>query len=262
MHLGLILDGNRRFAAARKMPKFWGHKKGVENLEKILKICAADSRIKFVTAFALSTENLKRDEKELKNLFLLLQKFASKISDFKKFGIRFSAVGNLKLLPAEVQKTLENAKRETRNCGNLNFAAAVAHGGRDEILRVFSRFLEKTKCHPGKFPEEIYPGSRAKTQIQKEMGNCRRFRIESGMTNLEKLDLTEKNFAEFLDAPEFPDLDLIIRTGGKSRLSNFQIWRAAYAELFFSEKMWPEFSETDLNSAIDFFENSERNFGA
>ena len=222
MHLALILDGNRRWARSRGLPPFFGHRKGLENLKGILRFCARNSQIKFCTAFALSTENLKREKSELENLFGLLENFASKAEDFSSLGIKVKPIGNLQLLPQSTKQALLDLQSQTRKGANLVFAPAVCFGGRDEILRACQRIMQS--------------------------------------------DETAKNFDEkflesFLDTAGFPPVDLLVRTGGKKRLSNFLLWEAAYSELFFTTKMWPEFSESDLQNALDFFHETKRNFG-
>jgi len=221
MHIALILDGNRRWARSKGLPKFLGHKKGIDNLEKILKICAQDERITHLTAFALSTENFKREKKELDNLFFLIERFAKNWSKFIKHNIKVIPIGNLKLLPLSVKKALKELQVKTSQQKKLIFAPSIAFGGKDEIIRAVNKIIKKN-------PQQ---------------------------------KINEKDFQQFLDTKNLPPVDLLIRTGGKKRLSNFLLWECAYAEILFLDKMWPQFSELDLKKAIDFWQKTQKNFG-
>lgn len=220
MHIALILDGNRRWAKKRGYPVFFGHKKGIDNLEKILKICAKDEEIKYISAFALSTENMKRDKKELKNLFDLIERFAKKTKKFIEYQITVKPIGDFSVFPISTKNALKNLQKETIGGKNLYFAPALHFGGRDEIVRAVNKLL--------------------KSGVKK---------------------ITEDIFSKTLDTAKMPPVDLLIRTGGKNRLSNFLLWECAYAEIYFSEKMWPEFEKNDLYEAIEFFKKTQRNFG-
>jgi undecaprenyl diphosphate synthase len=221
VHLALILDGNRRWAKARFLPKQLGHQQGIANLKKILKVCASDQRIKIVTAYALSTENLKREQSELANLFELINKFVQDQQGFIAAGIQVRPIGDLSVFSQEIQTNLAKLQKATFNCGELIFQPALHYGGQDEIVRAVNKLIAK------------------------------------GKTKLKAEDI-----ALALDTGDLPQVDLLIRTGGKRRLSNFLLWQAAYAELYFTEKMWPEFDPKELAKALEFFESVQRNFGA
>lgn len=218
MHIGLIIDGNRRWAQSRLLPKAFGHKKGVENLEKILKICARRQEIDFVSVFTLSTENMQREATELKNLFSLIEKFAAKWEEFVADGICVRILGDIGAFPASCQKALRQLEKKTASCGNLVFCPALNYGGRAEIIQAVNA-LPKTGA------------------------------------------VSEADFEKVLSSGWLPDIDLLIRTGGKKRFSNFMLWRAAYAELCFLDKLWPDFTEQDLDAVLDFYAVQQRNFG-
>lgn len=216
MHIGIILDGNRRWAVKNGFPKLYGHKKGLENLENILKILPK-YKIKTFTVYALSTENLQRSAEELENLFSLITEFSSKTKKFVDNNIKVKVLGNTSLLSDDCQKSLQNLEDETKENDGLLFQICLAYGGRDEIVRAVQRTLAKNQ------------------------------------------EVNEANLSENLDSSLEPDI--IIRTGGRKRLSNFLAWQSTYAELVFLEKMWPDFGEEDLKSILKNFEEESRTFG-
>ncbi len=220
-HIAIILDGNRRWATKRGLPKFLGHTEGVKALKKTIK-AASERKIPFLTAWALSTENLQRSEEELKHLFSLFEKIPNSLGDFKKNNVRFRIIGDLTRIPVKVQNILTDLVTETEKNTGLTLNLAVAYGGRDEIVRATKKMIET-----GLKPEEI----------------------------------TENKFEEFLDTAGMPEVDLIIRTGGHRRLSGYLAWQTTYAELYFTDIMFPEFSEKELDKAIEWFNEQERNKG-
>ncbi len=218
-HLAIILDGNRRWARKRGLPAAIGHKKGAENLRKLLPAFIAHG-ITHLTVFALSTENLKeRNTSELKNIFRGIELFAKDEEIFRVNKIRLQLFGNLTKFPTTTKKVLRNLMERTKNYRELTLNLALDYGGRDEIVRAANKFVKS--------------GRRA----------------------------TEKSFGETLDSGRQSDPDLLIRTGGKQRISNFLIWQLAYAELYFTEKMWPEFNEVELKKALEWFHEQKRTFG-
>ncbi|MFA6458317.1 MAG: polyprenyl diphosphate synthase [Patescibacteria group bacterium] len=218
-HLAIILDGNRRWAQKRGLPRLLGHRRGVENLRKLLPVFIA-SGITHLTAYALSTENLReRNTTELKNLFQLIEKFAKDDKIFFEHEIRLEVFGELKNFPSSTKKALQNLIAKTHKHEKLVLNLALGYGSRAEIIRAANALIKA--------------GKRA----------------------------TEKNFSQELFSSDQPEPDLLIRTGGTKRLSNFLLWQLAYAELFFSEKMWPEFDAAELEKALEFFRAQQRNFG-
>ena len=212
------MDGNRRWATSRGLPKIIGHKYGAKNLEKNIDICQKKG-IKYLTVYALSTENLKRETKELNNLFKLIEKYLKSTDKFTERGIRINIIGNTEIFPEETKLILKNAEKETHDCDKLIFNIALNYGGRDEIVRTVQK-------------------------MQKE-----------------NIELTEENLSKNLDTGKIPEPDLIIRTGGDYRLSNFLLWQIAYSEFLFTEKLWPDFNKDDLLDAIYAFQNRNRKFG-
>ncbi len=218
-HLAIILDGNRRWAQKRGLPRLLGHRRGVENLRKLLPVFIA-SGITHLTTYALSTENLReRNTTELKSLFQLIEKFAKDDKIFFEHEIRLEVFGELKDFPSSTKKVLQNLIAKTSQHKKLVLNLALGYGSRAEIVRAANALIKA--------------GKRA----------------------------TEKNFAQELFSSGQPEPDLLIRTGGTKRLSNFLLWQLAYAELFFSEKMWPEFDAAELEKALEFFRAQQRNFG-
>lgn len=218
MHLGIIMDGNRRWAKARGLPKFAGHKYGVDNLENLLDFCLQE-KIEIVTVYALSTENLKREKAELDNLFDLLEKYLRKTEQFTKKNIQIRILGNLTIFPESTQKAIQEAVSKTQNCDKLIFNIALNYGGKDEIVRTVNKMLQA------------------------------------------KILITPENLEQNLDTGNLPQPDLIIRTGGDYRLSNFLLWQAAYATLYFTPTYWPDFDKKEFQKALDFWKNQKQNYG-
>ncbi len=218
MHVGFIMDGNRRWAKKGNFLPYFGHNMGGETLEKLLEICPKFN-ITTVTIYALSSENLEnRSKAEVVALMSLLKIMAeSKKEKLFKGGIRVKIAGNLKPFPESTSKALIELEDYTKDCKNSLLQICVNYGGRQEIIEAVKKTLKDGE------------------------------------------DINEKNISKNLQAGGDPDL--IIRTGGRQRLSNFLLWQGTYSELYFSDKLWPEFDEAELKKAIEFFESQERNFG-
>ncbi len=218
-HIAIIMDGNRRWAKAKGVVVKEGHKEGVEALERTVK-GAIKEEIKYLTVYALSTENLKeRQKSELKDLFSLIKDgFINKLPILKKEGVRVNFFGNVEKLPFTVRKTLETTEKALQSNTALILNIAISYGSREEILQAAKK--------------------------------------------INQANLNEKIFSESLYTKTTPDPELIIRTGGQKRLSNFLLWQAAYSELYFTDVLWPEFDEKELKKAIREFERRKRNFGA
>jgi undecaprenyl diphosphate synthase len=221
-HVAIIADGNRRWAAARGMPKLLGHTEGAKNLERIAK-AAIKHGIKYLTIYALSTENLKgRSHEELRHLFNIFAKIAEHEQLFHENKARFRVIGDTSKLPMSLQQKLRGLEERTKEHSRIMLTVALNYGGRDEIIRAASRALEKDK--------------RGKT-------------------------IDEAAFSSLLDTAGLPDVDLVIRTGGHRRLSNFLLWQAAYAELYFTDTFWPAFGEKEFAAALAWFAEQQRNRG-
>jgi len=218
-HLGIIMDGNRRWAKENRRPVFEGHIKGLEVLKKIVRYCRKIG-IKNLTVFAFSTENWQRPKKEVSFLMNLCQKALT--NDFKKLvenSIRVKIIGEKEKLPKGLTSSLQEIEETTRNNQDMVLNIALSYGGRAEIASTIKNLI-KNKVSPDK--------------------------------------ITEKTISENLWTS---DLDLLIRTGKEQRLSNFLIWQAAYAELYFSQKYWPDFTEKDLDKALVDFAGRNRRHG-
>jgi undecaprenyl diphosphate synthase len=218
MHVGFIMDGNRRWAKKGNFLPYFGHNAGGETLEKILQSCP-NLNIDTVTIYALSTENLQnRSGVEVIALNELIRKMASsKKKNLVEKDTHVKVIGELEALPKSVKKALVELEEATADCSSLKLQICINYGGRQEILNS----VKKT--------------------------------IEQGQ------ELSEDNISKNLYSSSQPDL--IIRTGGRQRLSNFLLWQGAYSELYFTDKLWPDFDEEELKSALDFFHSQERNFG-
>ncbi len=218
-HIAIIMDGNGRWAKKRMMPRSYGHKCGMERMVGLMEH-AFDLGVQYVTVYALSTENLKRPKEELDGLFNLFR------NHFKEYflrvcerGVRLRAVGDISLLPEDVQQILRESEKETAKYEGKGINVAVCYGARDEIVHAVNAAIEKGE------------------------------------------KVTEESFANLLYTSGLPDPDLMIRTGKEVRLSNFLMYQAAYTELYFSDKMFPEFSDKELEKAILEFSKRTRRFG-
>ena len=225
-HIAIIMDGNRRWAKQNNLNYKIGHKKGAETLEKIAKY-ANKIGLKALTAYAFSTENWKRSEEEVGALMLLLRNYLDRFSkDCDVENIRINIIGNINVLEEGLKNSIINAMEKTKNNTGVVLNIAINYGGRDEITRAVK-----------KIAEEI-----TENRIKPE-------------------DINEQLISNYLDTKNQPEPDLIIRTGGEIRLSNFLTWESVYSEFLFMEKYWPDFTEEDLDNAINVFQNRKRNFG-
>ena len=226
-HIAIIMDGNRRWARAKGMPATLGHKEGAKTLEKIVRHCNKIG-IKYLTVYAFSTENWKRAEDEVNSLMLLLQTYIedySKRADSENIKVQF--LGDTSAFKPKMQKGIENCIERTKNNTGVTFNIALNYGGRAEILKAV-----------------------------KEISNM----VKNGDLNVE--DINEELISNSLYTKGIPDPDLLIRTSGEMRLSNFLPWQLVYSEFLFVEKNWPDFLEEDLEDAIFEYQKRTRKFGA
>lgn len=218
-HLGIIIDGNRRWAKERGLPTFYGHQKGFEILKKAVE-WSKNRGVRVLTFFCFSTENWKRSKAEVNYLMKLAQKeilnYAKKA---QKEGIKVRVIGQKERLPKILQKSISQAEKLTENNKEMTVNFALSYGGRAEIVEAFKNIIKK-KITPEKITEDI---------ISQNLWTS--------------------------------DLNLLIRTGKEQRISNFLIWQTAYSELYFSPKYWPDFTEKDLDEAIDDYSYRQRRFG-
>lgn len=221
-HLAIIMDGNRRWATEKGLPKMMGHTKGAKNFRRIVKAAQA-KKIQFLTFYALSTENLiGRSQEELTHLFSLIEKIPEYIGDLDKSETQMRVIGDITKLPEKTQKRLALLQEKTKSYKKFVVTLAINYGGRDEIIRTTKKIIE--------------------AHIKPEA-------------------LTEQLFESYLDTTDIPPVDLMIRTGGAQRLSNYLPWQTVYAELYFTSVYWPDFSEKDLNQALNWFHEQKRNNG-
>lgn len=226
-HIAIIMDGNRRWAKAKGLPTSLGHKEGAKTLEKIVRY-ANKIGIKYITVYAFSTENWKRTKEEVSALMNLFQSYLDEYSKrANSENIRVKIIGSNQGLSEKMKNSIEKCMERTKANTGITFNIALNYGGRDEIINAVKNIAEKVKH------EEI--------DIQ---------------------DITEQTISDNLYTKNQPDPDLLIRTSGEIRLSNFLPWQLVYTEFVFVEKNWPDFDEQDLDKAIEVYQNRNRKFGA
>ncbi len=224
-HIAIILDGNGRWAKKRGLPRTAGHAVGAETVRKIANYCK-DIGIDYLTLYAFSTENWKRPKDEVNTLMDIFERYIMEAIDvMKKDGIRMDFFGDLAGLSPELQNLIREAREESSHHDGCQLNLCINYGGRDEILHAVRRYAEAYKA--GTAPE-----------------------------------LTEEVFSGLLFTAGVPDPDLIIRTSGEQRLSNYLPWQGAYSELYFTDVFWPDFTERDMDAAIVEFQRRDRRFGA
>ena len=221
-HVAIIMDGNGRWAVRRGMPRIMGHKRGAETVRNVVELCRKLG-IEVLTLYAFSDENWGRPRQEVSFLMNMLGGYLrAEIKTMKANGIRFRTIGRTDRLPKTAQKWLEKAVSETAGNSGMVLNLALSYGGRGEILEAVKRIRS---C--GDIPGE----------------------------------LDEQQFSAHLDTAGLPDPDLIVRTSGEKRISNFLLWQAAYAELYFTDVLWPDFNEKELLAALLDFQGRQRRFG-
>lgn len=225
-HIAIILDGNRRWAKKRNLPKTVGHKTGAKNVEKIAKFCNKIG-IKYLTVYAFSTENWKRSKEEVAALMLILKSYLEYIiKRLDTENIKIQVIGDPTVLDPEIQKRLAIVTEKTKNNTGLVLNIAFNYGGRSEITRACKMIAKQVK---------------------------------EGKIDID--DITEETISQNLYTAGMPDPDLLIRTSGEIRTSNFLPWQIVYSEYYFPEKNWPEFDEEELLKAIDVYQKRNRKFG-
>lgn len=221
-HVAIILDGNGRWAQQKNMPRTFGHKNGAENVVDIA-IHAKKRGVKYLTLYAFSTENWKRPKKEVDYLMKLLIKFVNdKIDQLMEEDCKLNFLGDLSAIPDQTRKAVELALDKTKDNKSLFINIALNYGGRDELVHAFKSIISQ--------------GYKAE-------------------------DIDEKLISENLYTKDIPDPDLLIRPGGELRISNFLIYQIAYSELYFTDKLWPDFSYEDFDKAIEEYSRRNRRFG-
>lgn len=226
VHISIVMDGNGRWAEERNQPRLFGHKAGVKSVKAVVET-AREIGVQHLTLYAFSTENWKRPSIEVKGLMSLLDSYLkSEVEKMLKNSIRLQCLGQQERLPAEVQKTLARVIDQTADCSAMTLNLALSYGSRSEIIAAIKKLAGRCMA------QEIMPA-----------------------------DIDEEMVSASLYTAGQPDPDLFIRTGGEKRLSNFLLWQASYAELYFTEKKWPDFGREELLEAIADFGARQRRFG-
>ena len=225
-HIAIIMDGNGRWAKKRSLPRLAGHREGINSVREITRVCG-EIGVKYLTLYTFSTENWKRPPSEVSALMkLLLNTINIEVKELHKNNVRFSIIGELNTLPKSTVQGLKNGIELTRNNTGLNLCLAINYGSRKEILTAVISIAKKIQA--------------------------------------KKLDINQVDeilFNQELYTKNFPDPDLLIRTSGEFRLSNFLLWQSAYTEIFMTDTLWPNFRENELIEAIYDYQNRERRFG-
>jgi undecaprenyl diphosphate synthase len=225
-HIAIIMDGNGRWAKKHNLPRIAGHREGVESVREIVRSCAK-AGVKYLTLYTFSTENWKRPKTEVTTLMRLLVKVLRReIQELHNSDVRLKAIGDLCSLPIEVQNELTDAIEKTKHNKTLTLVLALSYSGRWEIIDAVKKILREVK---------------------------------SGSVNED--DIKIENFPRFLNTKNIPDPDLLIRTSGEMRISNFLLWQLAYSEIYITPVFWPEFRYKDLYDAIRDYQKRERRFG-
>ncbi len=225
-HVAIILDGNGRWAKKKHLPRNVGHAQGSKTVEKIIED-ANDMGIKYLTVYAFSTENWKRPQDEVNALMKLLRDYLKTcIKRANKNNMKVRVIGDISGLSEDLQQKILELEEASKNNTGINFTIALNYGSRDEMVRAMKVMTDD---------------------------------IEAG--NLKKEDITEDTFKNYLDTKELPDPDLLIRTSGEERLSNFMLWQLAYTEFYFTDVLWPDFNKKELKKAIEYYNGRDRRFG-
>ncbi len=225
-HVAVIMDGNGRWAKRRGLPRIMGHRRGVDALKDILR-CCDDWGIQALTAYAFSTENWGRPLEEVDFLMTLFERvLRQELQEMIKEGVRIRFAGNLKMLPASLQAEIERAMEETRNNQGIQFTVATNYGGRQEILHA-----------------------------------CRAIATQVQQGKLQPDEIDETLFEQHLYTQGICDPDLLIRSSGEMRVSNFLLWQMAYSEIYVTDTLWPDFDRTELHRALCAYQQRDRRFG-
>jgi len=226
-HVAIIMDGNGRWAKARGLPRTAGHRKGVEAVRRTIE-AGKELGIRYITIFGFSSENWRRPVTEVTDLMQLLRFYLrSEIAELHSNGIRLRVIGDRTRLSPDIVTLITNAEELTRNNADLHLTIALSYGSRHEIATAARRLAEQ---------------------------------VATGELRAEEID--ERRFSALLLTADIPDPDLVIRTSGEQRLSNFLLWQSAYAELVFVDTLWPDFTKRDLEDAIQEFHRRDRRYGA
>lgn len=225
-HIAIVMDGNGRWAKKRFMPRLVGHKKGVETVRKIIR-CCNDLGVECLTLFAFSSENWNRPADEVNGLMsLFITALEREAKALYQNQVRLKFIGDTRRFPEKLQQSIEDVENLTANCTGLQLLIAANYGGRWDIVQSVQQLVTK---------------------------------VQQG--DLQISDINEHSISSLLSTAAVPDLDLFIRTGGETRISNFLLWQLAYSELYFSDSLWPDFNEIKLMEAIEDYSRRQRRFG-
>ena len=224
-HIGIIMDGNGRWAKKRFLPRAMGHRQGAQALDKLTKE-AEGLGVEYITVYAFSTENWKRSIDEVDSIMGLLREYINRFFNDKKSILKIRSAGDLTALSPDLQADIEKLKEQSKDRPGMTLTIAINYGGRDEIRRAVTKIAEDVKA--GKIQPE---------------------------------DINDQMISDNLDTAGIPDPELIIRTSGEFRTSNFLMWQSAYSEYYITDKLWPDFNVEDLKDAIKAYQTRDRRFG-
>lgn len=225
-HIAIIMDGNGRWANARGLPRVEGHRAGAESVREAVETCSQIG-VEYLTLYAFSSENWNRPKKEVQALMNLLEKFLrDKLPELLKQNVRFHVIGNRDMLPAKCIKQIDRAIESTKESTGLNLVLALSYGSREEIADAARAIAEKAV-----------------------------------VGELDPADIDKETFAQYLYTADMPDPDLLIRTSGELRISNFLLWQISYSEIVISPKFWPDFRNAELRAAVEEYARRHRRFG-
>jgi len=223
-HIAIIMDGNGRWAKKKGLPRLAGHKAGVDSVRNIVRF-AGKIGVKYLTLYTFSTENWARPVKEVSFLMKMMNRLLeTEVTDLDKNNVKLKIIGNRSLIEDKFVKKIEKAENKLKNNTGLNLILALSYGGRDEIIHAVKRIIENVK-------------------------------------NGKDIDIDEDEFKNYLYTEDIPDPELVIRTSGEYRLSNFLVYQAAYSEIYITKTLWPDFNENSFTEAIEDFNKRERRFG-
>jgi len=225
-HIAVIMDGNGRWAKQRSLNRIEGHRKGAQSVREIVRACR-EIGVRYLTLFAFSVENWQRPREEVTALMVLLREYLlSELEEMLENGISLRSIGNVEVLPPLIRETLAEIEDKTKGNDRMTLTLALSYGGRDEIVTAAREIVRRSLA--GTLKEE---------------------------------EITKETFSRFLFTAAMPDPDILIRTSGEYRISNFLLWQMAYTELYFTDVLWPDFSREHLLRAIADYQNRERRFG-
>ncbi len=225
-HIAIIMDGNGRWAKEKNLPRISGHRQGINSVREITRVCG-EIGVKYLTLYTFSTENWNRPQNEVNALMrLLLNTINIEVRELNKNNVCFKTIGDIDQLPRITKKGIQDGEELTKNNTGLNLCLALSYGSRQEIINGVRRISEKVK---------------------------------NGIMQIEQIN--ENSFSKELYTSEFPDPDLLIRTSGENRISNFLLWQIAYSEIYLTETYWPDFGEGELIKSLLDYQSRERRFG-